>query len=63
MISVEKGLLQELIDIKIRVLQKEIEKILAKWTITEAEDDAVCLRNVLDDRDEAYTLKIKWNTM
>ena len=78
MISVEKQLLQELIDLKIRTLQEEIDKILEKWgyraaeqfladardgTISDAEDDAVCLRNVLDDRDEARRLKQQWNAM
>lgn len=75
-IPVEKELLEELIDFKLRFLYEEIDKILNKWkyeesskflqdardgTIEEAEDDAITLRQLLDQREELLTLKKDWN--
>jgi hypothetical protein len=75
-IPVEKELLEELIDFKLRFLYEEIDKILNKWkyeesskflqdardgTIEEAEDDAITLRHLLDQREELLTLKKDWN--
>jgi hypothetical protein len=75
-IPVEKDLLEELIDFKLSFLVKEIDKILNNWkyeesskflqdardgTIEEAEDDAITLRQLLHQRDELLTLKIKLN--
>ena len=75
-IPVEKELLEELIDLKLRFLYDEIDKILNKWkydesskflqdardgTIEEAEDDAISLRHLLDQREELLTLKKDWN--
>jgi len=75
-IPVEKELLEELIDFKLRFLYKEIDKILNKWkyeesskflqdardgTIEEAEDDAITLRHFLDQREELLALKKDWN--
>jgi hypothetical protein len=75
-IPVEKELLEELIDFKLRFLYEEIDKILNKWkyeesskflqdardgTIEEAEDDAITLRHLLDHREELLTLKKDWN--
>ena len=75
-IPVEKELLEELIDFKLRFLYEEIEKILNKWkyeesskflqdardgTIEEAEDDAITLRHLLDQREELLALKKDWN--
>ena len=75
-IPVEKELLEELIDLKLRFLYDEIDKILNKWkynesskflqdardgTIEEAEDDAISLRHLLDQREELLALKKNWN--
>ena len=64
-ISVDKEFLLELVDFKLRVLQEEIQTILTKWkyssiekfltdarngTLEEAEDDAICMRNLTDKR-------------
>ena len=75
-IPVEKELLEELIDFKLSFLYKEIDKILNRWkyeetskflqdardgTIEEAEDDAITLRHLLDQRKELVALKQEWN--
>lgn len=75
-IPVEKELLEELIDFKLKFLYEEIENILNKWkyeesskflqdardgTIEEAEDDAITLRHLLDQREKLLTLKKDWN--
>lgn len=75
-IPVEKELLEELIDFKLSFLYEEIDKILNKWkydesskflqdardgTIEEAEDDAISLRHLLDQREELLALKKDWN--
>ncbi|TFG05183.1 MAG: hypothetical protein EU536_02750 [Promethearchaeota archaeon] len=74
-ITVEKEILMDLIDSKLRVLQDEIQAILIKWnysaiekflsdardrTLEEAEDDAICMRNLTDKREELFQLKYKW---
>ena len=71
-IPVEKELLEELIDFKLRFLYKEIDKILDKWkyeesskflqdardgTIEEAEDDAIVLRQFLNEKKQLFELK------
>ncbi len=75
-IPVEKELLEELIDFKLSFLFEEIDKILNKWkyeesskflqearngTIEEAEDDAITLRHLSDQRGELLALKKEWN--
>ena len=75
-ISVDKEFLMELIDLKLKTLLDEIQTILNKWnynsidkfladakdgSLEEAEDDAVCLRNLVDKREELFQLKYKWN--
>jgi hypothetical protein len=75
-IPVEKELLEELIDFKLKFLYEEIENILNKWkyeesskflqdardgTIEEAEDDAITLRHLLDQREKFLALKKDWN--
>ena len=75
-IPVERELLEELIDFKLSFLYEEIDKILNKWkydesskflqdardgTIEEAEDDAISLRHLLDQREELLALKKDWN--
>ena len=76
-IPVKKELLEELVDLKMKYLHEEFEKILKKWnynlptkflsdskdgTLEEAEDDAITLKHLLDQRDELLLLKKKWNT-
>jgi len=75
-IRVEKELLEELVDLKLKFLYEEIDKILSKWeyeepskflkdakdgTVEEAEDDAITLRHLLDQREELFSLKKEWN--
>jgi hypothetical protein len=75
-IPVEKELLEELIAFKLNFLFEQIDKILNKWkyeesskflqearngTIEEAEDDAITLRHLLDQREELLALKKEWN--
>ena len=71
-IPVEKELLEELIDFKLRFLYEEIDKILDKWkyeeiskflqdardgTIEEAEDVAIVLRQFLNEKKQLFELK------
>lgn len=77
-IPVEKELLEGLIDFKLRFLYEEIDKILDKWryeesskflqdardgTIEEAEDDAIVLRQFLNEKKQLFELKQEkeWN--
>ncbi len=61
---------------KLNYLQDEIQKILEKWhytsatrfisdskdgTITEAEDDAITLQHLLDQRDGLFKIKDEWS--
>jgi len=77
-IPVKKELLEELVDLKLKYLQYEMEKILDKWnyeipdkfledakngTIEEAEMDAITLRHLLDQREELFNLKKSWNSL
>lgn len=76
-IPIKKEVLEELLDYKLKFLQKEIEKILTKWdytnpelflqhardgTIEEAEPDAITLRQLLKEREDAYQFKSDWNS-
>lgn len=76
-IPVKKELLEELVDLKMKYLHDEVEKILQKWnydfptkffndakdgTLEEAEDDAITLKHLLDQREELLLLKKNWNT-
>ena len=77
-ISVDKEFLEELVDLKLKFLNDETEKILTKWnypipskflkdaadgTIEEAEDDAITLRHLIDQREELLKLKASWNKL
>ena len=74
-VNLEKELAKDLVDTKLRVIHSEIEKILTSWNykdsikfiqdakkgiITEAEDDAITLIHLLDQRDELFQLKGMW---
>lgn len=70
--TIKKDIIEELIDFKLNSIVKEINRILSKWnyrvikdfleharngTLEEAEDDAIDLTNLIDQRDELYRLK------
>ncbi|MCK4282522.1 MAG: hypothetical protein KAX10_10425 [Candidatus Lokiarchaeota archaeon] len=74
-IPVKKELLEELVDLKMKYLHDEVDKILQKWnydlptkflnnakdgTLEEAEDDAITLKHLLDQREELLLLKKNW---
>ncbi len=76
-IPVKKELLEELVDLKMKYLYDEVEKILQKWNynlptkflhdakdgiIEETEDDTITLKHLLDQREELLLLKKNWNT-
>ena len=71
-VPVEKEILEDLIDFKLRALKEEIEKILNKWkytssktflqhardgTISEAEEEAIILTNLQDQIIELTNMK------
>ncbi|HME51973.1 MAG TPA: hypothetical protein VKM55_07135 [Candidatus Lokiarchaeia archaeon] len=75
-IPVEKDVLVDLVDSKLRLINQDIQQILEKWNyksattflydarngeLKEAEDDAVCMRNLLDDRDALLVKKEEWS--
>lgn len=75
MVSVEKEILEDLINHKLRYLREDIMGILKKWNyqsaepflkdarsgkIRNAEDDAVVLRNLLDEQDSLTALRDSW---
>ncbi len=75
MVSIEKEILEDLINHKLHYLQEDIENILKKWnytisehfledvengTIRNAEDDAIVLRNLLDEQENLLSLRNTW---
>ena len=75
-ILVDKDLLFDLLDSKLKLITDTINTLLSKWnytsadlflrhaadgTLQEAEPDAISLRNILDKRDELQELKISWS--
>ena len=71
-VVVDKALAEELVDLKLSQLKKDIHEIMEKWhyhsaekflrdskdgAIEEAEDDAITLRHLLDQREELFQLK------
>ncbi len=74
-VKIDKENLVELVDFKLSRLRKEIERILKKWdylssnkfledakngTISEAEHDAIVLKNLEDEIDELDHQKTIW---
>jgi hypothetical protein len=72
LVSVEKNLLQELIDLKLKYIKDETDTILTKWQysstnqflndaeqgiIHEGENDAITLVHLMDQREELLQLK------
>lgn len=76
-ISIDKSVLADLVDSKLRLLDQDIRNILASWqyrsitsfledskngTLKEAEDDAVCMRNLLDEREDLLAKRKQWDS-
>ena len=75
-VSVDVDFLTDLIDFKLKYLKEEIERILRKWnytslnaflehskdgTLSEAEEDAIILTNLIDQREALLQKKTSWN--
>jgi hypothetical protein len=75
LVKVEKELLYELLDFKIRSLTQEIDSILTRWkynnapqfleeakngTLKNAEMDAILLKQLVADRDTLQTKKVEY---
>ena len=76
-ISVDEEFMMELVDFKLRFLREEIEQILQKWnysssnkilehskdgTLSEAEEDAIILKNLQDQVVQLTQKKQEWNS-
>ncbi len=76
MVSIEKEIAEDLVNSKLRLILEEMEDIIKKWNyksvdkflddarnriIHNAEDDAIVLRNLIDERDDLVKLKDSWN--
>lgn len=76
-ISVDEEFMMELVDFKLRFLREEIEQILQKWnysssnkflehskdgTLSEAEEDAIILKNLQDQIVQLTQKKQEWNS-
>ena len=74
-VSVDIELLTELVDFKLNYLKEEITRILKKWnysssneflqhakdgTLSEAEEDAIVLKNLEDQREYLLQEKLNW---
>ncbi len=77
-IPVKKEFLEELVDLKLEFLFNETDIILKKWdyespekflqdakdgTIEEAENDAITLKHLIDQREELFNYKREWNNL
>lgn len=76
-ISVDMEFMIELVDFKLRFLKEKIEQILQKWnysssnkflehskdgTLSEAEKDAIILKNLQDQIEQLTQKKQEWNS-
>lgn len=76
-ISVDEEFMMELVNFKLRFLKEEIEQILQKWnysssnkflehskdgTLSEAEEDAIILKNLQDQIVQLTQKKQEWNS-
>ena len=74
-VTLEKKIAQDLVDSKLRYILHEIKEILDCWhysstdtfiadarkgVIEEAEEDAITLRHLLDQREDLYHIKQSW---
>jgi predicted oxidoreductase len=75
-VKIEKDLLEELVDFKLKAITDSINEILEKrkeksidiflkrakdGTLEEAEEDAIDLTNLIDERARLYDLKKSWS--
>ncbi len=75
-VSVDREVLEDLVDSKLQAITDRINAILTKWkytssdlflthaadgTLEEAEPDAISLTNLLDKRENLYRLKTTWS--
>jgi hypothetical protein len=76
-ISVDIDFMEELVDFKLRSLKQEIERLLNKWsyessseflkhakdgTLSEAEEDAIILKNLEDEIETLSQKKKEWKS-
>ncbi len=76
-VTIDKDLLNELVDFKLNYIVNEINRILSKWkapsiesflkgatdgTYEDAEEDAIDLTNFRDRREELYRLRKGWTS-
>lgn len=76
-LNIDKDILEDLVNTKLRTLQIEIQEILAKWhyddiqkflhdakdgTIEDAEDDAICLKNLIEKQERFYNMRNQWSS-
>jgi hypothetical protein len=76
-ILVEKEVLEDLLNFKIRFVTDEINRILTRWnapsiddflagardgTFKEAEGDAIDMTNLVDLREDLYRLRVTWGS-
>ena len=74
-VTLDRKLAEDLIDTKLNIIHNDIEEILSHWNyisadkfvedarkgvIEEAEDDAITLRHLLDQREFLFKLKGSW---
>ena len=74
-VALNRELAEDLIDTKLNIINIDIEQILSRWNYTsadkfvedarkgiieEAEDDAITLRHLLEQREILFKLKGSW---
>ena len=74
-VSMDKELAKDLVNSKLRSIVEDIDEILQKWNyssiqsflddarsskIRNAEDDAIVLRTLLDEKEELQKIKKEW---
>ena len=74
-VTLDKEVAEDLVNTKLRIITEDINEILQKWNYTSvqlflddarssklryAEDDAIVLRNLLDEKEELYKIKKEW---
>ena len=75
LVTLNRELAEDLIDTKLNIINIDIEQILSRWNYTsadkfvedarkgiieEAEDDAITLRHLLEQREILFKLKGSW---
>jgi hypothetical protein len=74
-VTMDRDLAEDLVNSKLRIIVGEIDKILQKWNYTsiqaflsdsrsgkirDTEDDAIVIRNLMDDKEELLEIKKTW---